>query len=238
MITEVIGPCTLLCGNAYQLMKTLEIKEVTVCITDPPYEIATVGGGMAKSKSCNYLKEIKSNKIDKGFDLSLFLPFNNFISFCSKDQIKDFILYAEENKCRWQLLTWHKKSATPLINNNYMPDTEYIFHIWKNRKLTGVYEDKKKYFLTNAEKLGLDHPSVKPISIMKPLINVSSVEGDLVFDPFMGTGSTGVACVLTGRRFIGIERDEKHFKTACKRIEDQLAIMGKVQHRNPKGLIF
>jgi len=63
------------------------------------------------------------------------------------------------------------------------------------------------------------HPTQKPVSLMQWLIKTYSNEGDIVFDPFMGSGSTGVACVNTGRRFIGVEKDPNYFDIACWRIE-------------------
>ena len=62
------------------------------------------------------------------------------------------------------------------------------------------------------------HPSEKPIELMKILIENSCNENDIVFDPFMGLGSTGIACKLSNRNFIGIEKDEKYFEIAQDRI--------------------
>lgn len=64
-----------------------------------------------------------------------------------------------------------------------------------------------------------NHPTEKPISLIESLIVSSSVRGEMIFDPFMGSGTTGVAAVKTGRAFCGIEIDERHFDTACSRIE-------------------
>ena len=65
-----------------------------------------------------------------------------------------------------------------------------------------------------------EHPTQKPIGILSPLIRYSVPLGGLVLDPFMGSGSTGVACMDLGRKFIGIEIDPKYFDIACKRIKD------------------
>ena len=63
------------------------------------------------------------------------------------------------------------------------------------------------------------HPTQKPVELIEKIIQKSSNEGDTVLDPFMGSGTTGVACVNTNRNFIGIEIDEEYFKIAEKRIE-------------------
>ena len=62
------------------------------------------------------------------------------------------------------------------------------------------------------------HPYEKPVELMRVLLR--GIEGDLVLDPFMGSGTTGVACMNLGRKFIGIEISEKYFEIACRRIED------------------
>lgn len=67
------------------------------------------------------------------------------------------------------------------------------------------------------------HPTEKPVPLMASLLGVSSERGDLILDPFMGSGTTGVAAIQLGRKFIGIERDERYFEIACKRIEQAVA---------------
>jgi site-specific DNA-methyltransferase (adenine-specific) len=66
------------------------------------------------------------------------------------------------------------------------------------------------------------HPTEKPVGLMQYLVEMHTDPGAVVFDPFAGSGSTGVACVRTGRNFIGIERDAAHYKTACDRIAHEL----------------
>lgn len=68
------------------------------------------------------------------------------------------------------------------------------------------------------ESQGREHPHAKPVSLMVDL--VGKVAGETILDPFMGSGTTGVACVQLARRFIGIEVDPAHFATACRRIEE------------------
>lgn len=67
---------------------------------------------------------------------------------------------------------------------------------------------------------GAEHPTQKPLSMMSHIVKTSSRDGGCVVDPFMGSGTTGVACAQLGRRFIGIEREPKYFDIVCKRIED------------------
>jgi len=71
----------------------------------------------------------------------------------------------------------------------------------------------------NGETRG-DHPTQKPIGVMRWCIGHLPVPNETILDPFMGSGTTGVAAVQMGRKFIGIEREPKYFDIACKRIED------------------
>jgi len=81
-----------------------------------------------------------------------------------------------------------------------------------------------------------NHPSQKPIQLMKRLVCDYTKPGAIVLDPWMGSGSTGVACVGSDRRFIGIERDPKHYATAVERIKRELS-QGDLFHsqHNAKG---
>ena len=64
-----------------------------------------------------------------------------------------------------------------------------------------------------------NHPSQKPIQLMKKLVTEYTKPGDTVLDPWMGSGSTGLACMMTGRNFVGIEKNPTHYATACSRLE-------------------
>ena len=81
------------------------------------------------------------------------------------------------------------------------------------------------------------HPTQKPVSILKKMIEIASNKDDIIFDPFMGVGSTGVAALELGRRFIGVELDESYFMAAKKRIENILAV-NKNQTNMPKTYNF
>jgi site-specific DNA-methyltransferase (adenine-specific) len=74
-----------------------------------------------------------------------------------------------------------------------------------------------------ARETGVVHATQKPLALMEFLVKSYTNAGDVVCDPFMGSGSTGVACVHTGRRFIGIEKTARYFDIACRRIEDAVA---------------
>ena len=89
---------------------------------------------------------------------------------------------------------------------------------------TGLrYPRSVQYFVT-AESEGKLHPTQKPVALLEWLIKTYTNKGDTVLDPCMGSGTTGIACINAGRRFIGFERDESYFRIASKRIQDHLSI--------------
>lgn len=171
--------------------------------------------------------------ISKGFDLSLFddlirvMKKINIYVWCSKKQVGKIITYFENKNCNIDILTWHKTNPTPTINNTYANDTEYcIFAREPGVNVYGNYETKKKYYVTSAnveDKKKFIHPTIKPLEIIKNLIVNSSKENDVVLDCFCGSGTTCVASKELGRRYIGMEIDEKYHKIALDRLNGILA---------------
>lgn len=118
-----------------------------------------------------------------------------------------------------QLLVWKKNNATP--NRYYLNNAEFILMMRKgNAKSINNMGTKNVLEVKNiiGKKI---HPTEKPVKLNKILIENSSKEGEIVLDPFMGSGSCGVACKELNRQFIGIEIDEKYFKLAKERIEKE-----------------
>lgn len=211
MRVETIGNATLYLADCREALPLL--PKVDALVTDPPYEISATGGGIGGKRQ--YLTDIRGH-IDNGFDIGMLSAFDNWFVFCGKPQLMDLMMKAMDQGLRWQIRTWNKTNPTPLTNANYLPDTEYMVHAFK----THVWQGKKRWIVGNVEKSGFDHPTVKPQYVMLDALQCASNYGDTVLDCFMGTGSTGVACMTLGRKFIGVEREEKYFEIACRRIED------------------
>ena len=114
------------------------------------------------------------------------------------------------------ILVWGKSKHSP--NRYYLKNCEFIVFLRKGKaKNINNMGTKQLLLINNVE--NKNHPSEKPIKLMKILIKNSTNEQDKVLDPFMGSGTTGVACKELNRNFIGIELDEKYFKIAKERIE-------------------
>ena len=154
----------------------------------------------------------------------------NIYIYCSKRQVKDLLNYFSDKNCNHEILTWHKLNPSPLINNNYLPDTEYIlFFREKGVKIYGNYHTKRKYYLSltnKVDKQKYKHPTIKPLELIERHIINSSKEGDLVLDCFCGSGTTLVGAINQNRRYIGFEIDKKYYEIAKKRIEEVLIKKG------------
>ena len=125
--------------------------------------------------------------------------------WCSKKQILPLMQYfVGEKKCRFEILTFHKTNPIPTCNGKYLSDTEYCLMFREDGK-TKIYGDmstKSKYYLApinTADKAKFEHPTIKPLPFVENHIINSTKEGDTVLDPFMGSGTTGVACKKLGR---------------------------------------
>lgn len=118
----------------------------------------------------------------------------------------------------WRLMSWN--SENPMKRKNVAPRYGIQPILARGRFPDRATLDWKKHRNNIATP---DHPHQKPLPIMAWLVDVVTDEGETVIDPFMGSGTTAIACHRTGRRFIGIERDPDHFETARKRIEAELA---------------
>lgn len=216
-------------GDSLELISS--VGYVDFLLTDPPYEIATQGGGIIKQRE--FTNQIKHLNISTGFDVFNFLNKSkclfptiqdyNGVFFCSNLQLHDYLFFAIANKLQYLVMVWHKTNPAPLCNNKYLGDVEYIVYIkGKNKKIYGKFESKSCVYSSSTNKKDKElynHPTIKPLELIKKYIINHTLKGDIVFDPFMGTGTTGVAATLLNREFIGIEMDDYYYDVAKKRIE-------------------
>lgn len=210
-------------------MRQLPDNCVDLVVTDPPYVIETSGAGIYKQADKQYVKEL--NNMKDGFstqvldELCRIMKKINIYFFCSQKQIIPLLDYfVKGKKCNWNLLTWHKTNPVPACGNKYLTDTEYIlFFREKGVKIYGEFKTKFTYYITplnQSDKKKYGHPTIKPINIVTNLIVNSSLENGIVFDPFMGSGTTAVAAKECGRNFIGYELDSDYYEICNKRLEE------------------
>lgn len=214
-------------------MKRIPDKSIDLIVTDPPYEFVgnneKYGGrGAFGSVGRKYHSDLENAGIIGGFDRDAIMneckrvmkKLNIYI-WCSKEQIKWYLNFFSEYNM--ELLTWHKLNPIPTCCNKYLSDTEYLlFFREKGVKVFGDFNTKKKYWLQEinvGDKHKWGHPTIKPLNIIRNLIVNSSLIGESVLDPFIGSGTTAIACIKEDRHFIGFEINKDYYESACKRIE-------------------
>lgn len=211
-----IGRAVLYHGLCEEILPSITAD---VLVSDPPYRMPTKGAGRLR-RSRQYMDRIERDHLNKGFDVSILDPsrFGSIMVFVHTSQLPEILSIAESNYDRFALLVWHKTNAMPLANRNYRPDTEYVIHAWKKHRYPlGSLSDLSRYIMAPIEKHDFDHGTVKPVNVMRKFVR--NANGETVCDPYCGTGSTGVAALLEGRSFIGIEKDRRWFDIACQRLE-------------------
>lgn len=208
MRIETIGDATLYLGDCLEILPTL--GPVDAVVTDPPYGIGYQhgGGGIPVSKRNSWRRfEEPITGDDIPFDPRPFLAWPCVIfgadHFCDK--------LTTGGTFHW----WDKAySGGP---DDSFSDAEVFWTSWQRKRIVirhlwkGVCQDSEKG-------LRKVHPSQKPIRVIERCIDLIP-DAETILDPFMGSGTTGVACANLGRKFIGIEIEEKYFDIACRRIE-------------------
>lgn len=218
---ETLGSATLYLGDAYEIRPTLGWFDADVM--DPPYLIATSGGGKFRADR-PYLDQIAEQGMDADFDHTVINPLlcGSVVTFCSNDQLPRLSTYLNGSFHRFALCAWRKLTPMPVANKHYVPEIEIYLHAWnRGHHPAGDLVDLKRIVdCRSRQSKEWDHPTVKPDDVMNKIMR--NVAGQTVCDPFMGTGSTGVAALRAGKRFTGIEKNPAHFDTACRRIEAEM----------------
>ena len=216
-------------GDCLELMQQIRSETIDLIVTDPPYKIIT--GGDSNGKNSIRPKGVLSGNRE----LMKFIPkFSEWLPECyrvlkngthayfmvNSTNLTEMLVEVEKTGFKiHNILIWKKNNCTP--SQFYMKNCEYIIFCRKGKaKYINNMGGSKTVHDFNNIKGNKVHPTEKPAELMSIYVENSSNEKDLVLDPFMGSGSTGVACVNTFRDFIGIEMDESYFNIASKRIEE------------------
>lgn len=222
-------------GDCLERMREIESGSVDMVLTDPPYELSkSKGGGMMGKGGRKFMQEVKADGMIDGINTSMFLDsclslFDKKQKFCgvftcSTKQLIEYILWAEKNKLQYGVGVWHKTNPAPLCNCKYLNDVEYWIYIKGNKsKILGSYKSKSMVYtsqINKKDKKLYNHPTIKPVEILEKFLTNHTVEGATVLDPFMGSGSTGVAAKNLNRKSIGIELDKTYFNIAKQRISE------------------
>ena len=211
-------------------LRMIPDKSVDVIISDPPYELELKSKNTGAAKDAAFLDEIgfMSNGFNKQVldECMRVLRDIKAFFFCSKNQIPMYIDYFADMNVDIQLLTWNKTNCCPfLCNNKYLNSTEYIIFVCEREIAEDIHLVTDHYITPKVhvkKDSDLYHPTMKYTNQLADMIKAVTKPNDVVLDPFMGSGSTAVACIETGRYFCGFEIDEKYFNICNKRIESAL----------------
>ena len=215
--------------DCLNVLKEIEDNSVDFILTDPPYNIARDNNFHTMGR-----KGIDFGEWDKGFDLFSYIDLlprvctknANVVIFNDWKNIGEIAKYAESKGFVIKdMLRWEKSNPMPRNRDRrFIVDYEVAVWLtmpkakWTFNRQSETYDRPlfKGSLVGGKEKTA--HTTQKPIWLMKEILQVLSNECDTVLDPFMGSGSTGVACKELDRNFIGVELDKQYFDIATKRI--------------------
>lgn len=229
--------------DCIKAMKHIPTNSIDLILTDPPYNL----GVFMKNRDTN-LKKMRTNFfgaagwddlsfeewekcMDSFFEESarLLKKGGTMLVFMAIIKIETLTRLAEKHGFYYKTTgIWHKSNPMPRnMNLHFINSTESWVYFTIGKK-TGTFNNDGKalhdFFetsvVTNGERKAGKHPTQKPIALIEHFLTVLSNENDMVLDPFMGSGSTGVAAKRHNRNFIGIELDENYFQICTKRIQE------------------
>lgn len=243
-------------GDALVELKSIQEKSIDLVITDPPYFIENLKKDLKKQSIRQSSKNsIFHNEFDHFENLEAFQNFMKKIlldlqrvmkdkaqcyMFCSYHHLDWLIKMIKDLDFRYyKPLFWYKPDVMGVFPNQYGCSYEVILWFRKKGK-EGKYKnhigngqrDVFVHYSTNQkyrQECGF-HPTPKPIELIRRLIKNGSDEGDLILDPFLGSGTTAVASQQTNRRYIGIELNEEYLKIAERRLKQKnLNVWGEIK---------
>lgn len=229
--------------DCLKVMQGLPDNSVDLLLTDPPYNI----GRFMKSRQTN-LNQMRSNFfVGAGWDnddynewiknMALFFNEANrvirnggtLLTFMSVLKIESVVEVAQAANFYYKTTgVWHKTNPMPRNMNLHFINSNESWIYFVNEAKTGIFNNNGKLELDfiqtsvtpKSEKNFGKHPTQKPIALMEHFIRLLSNKGDMVLDPFMGSGSTGVAAIKLDRKFIGMEVSPDYFEISNKRIRN------------------
>lgn len=227
---ERIGGQRLILGDCLEVMR--EIEPVDHAIFDPPYEAVMQNkwGVLSKSSPSSHVRHenIGFDAIDNiRSDVTkevVRLTSGWAIIFCMAEGVRAWRDEIELTEAKYKrAMVWIKPDAMPQFNGmGPSVGHEMMVSAWcggGRSKWNGGGKPGNFIFNKNTPGGGV-HPTQKPLPLMMELVNLFSSHGETVLDPFMGSGTTILACEKLGRKGVGIERDPQHFESACRRVDE------------------
>jgi len=225
----------LICGDSRDIIKRVPDNTIDFILTDPPYNIgkhstgniplpgrAPMNNDVADWDWVDFHPEEWAEEF-----IRILKPTGNLFIFTTYNQIGKWYDLLDHRFDVSNFMIWHKTNPAPKVfQAGFLNSCEMVFTCWNKKHTWNFISQKEMHnFLESSicmrpERLSAPkHPAQKPVAILKKMLQIASNPGDIVFDPFMGVGSTGVAALEMGRRFIGIELDQTYCQAARSRIE-------------------
>ena len=215
-------------------MKVIPDKCIDLILTDPPYNIAQSSTGNIPLPGRDALNNdiaawdsipLNPEALLEDF-LRILKPDGNIFVFTSYNMLGKWHEVFDKEFDTFQFFIWHKTNPAPKIyKNGFLNSCEMVICLWNKGHKWNFSNQKEMHNFYECpicmppERLkNPKHPAQKPVRLLKHLISISTNPGDIVFDPFMGVGSSGVAAKELGREYIGCEIDKAYYDAACKRV--------------------
>lgn len=231
-------------GDSRDVLKRIPDNSIDFILTDPPYNIGKhstgkpLPGRSAMNNDVALWDWIDFNPEEWADELVRILkPTGNLFIFTSYNQLGRWYNCLDKKFDTSNFMVWHKTNPAPKIfKAGFLNSCEMIFTCWNKKHTWNFISQKEMHNFIESpicmrpERLSTPkHPAQKPVAILKKMIEIASNKGDIVLDPFMGVGSTGVAALSLKRKFIGVEKEYEYFEAAKKRI-DRLLKMGEIDN--------
>lgn len=228
----------LLCEDSKNIIKQIPDNSIDFILTDPPYNIGkhSTGNIPLPGRSAmnndvadwDWVDFHPEDWVDEF--VRILKPTGNLFIFTTYNQIGKWYDCLDNLFDTTNFMIWHKTNPAPKIfKAGFLNSCEMIYTCWNKKHTWNFISQKEMHNFIESpicmkpERLSNPkHPAQKPVSILRKMIRIASNKDDIVFDPFMGVGSIGVAAIAEGRKFIGSEINKEYFKAAKTRIDNEL----------------
>lgn len=224
-----------LCADSKDVIKRIPDNSIDFILTDPPYNLGQHSTGNIPLPGRSAMNNDVADWDMLDFNpeewadefIRILKPTGNLFIFTSYNQLGRWYNCLDQKFDTSNFMIWHKTNPAPKIfKAGFLNSCEMIFTCWNKKHTWNFISQKEMHNFIESpicmrpERLSNPkHPAQKPVGILKKMIEIASNKDDIIFDPFMGVGSIGVAALELERRFIGVELNKEYFDAATKRID-------------------
>lgn len=212
-------------GDCLELMREIPDKTIDLIVTDPPYLMNYRSNRrVATEKFRHIANDVDSHELISNYFAECHRIMKDdtaIYAFCSWHHIDFFKTEFERHFKLKNIIVWNKNNhGSGDLKGAYAPKHEFVLYGHKGRSLLREKRIPDVIDCAKISSVKLTHPTEKPQELLDVFIRNSSDIGDVVFDGFAGTGSTGLSAIKNGRKFIGVEIDAEYTQKANERIND------------------